>query len=83
VPPYILLFPVTPKNVVLEKKGLRQFLVSAAGHRWWSSFIGLQVILASIACGLSVISDVLSHNMYEFKTVIYLQPFGHWGSHVL
>ena len=53
-----------------EKTALRHFLQSAAGRRWWSSFIGLQVILAGVACGLAVISDVLTHNPLAYIAVI-------------
>jgi hypothetical protein len=45
-------------------------LASGLGPKLWASFIGLQVILACIACGLAVVSEVFSHNLHAYCLVI-------------
>ena len=38
---------------------LTKFLVSKAGDAWWKTFVGMQVILALVACALTVVADIL------------------------
>jgi len=49
---------------------LRHVLASGLGPKLWASFIGLQIILACIACGLSFVSEALSHNLHAYIAVV-------------
>ena len=51
----------SPADVVTEKHGLRAFLITESGKRWWTSFIGLQVLLTLVGLGLSVLADLVQH----------------------
>jgi uncharacterized membrane protein YgcG len=38
---------------------MTKFLVSKAGDAWWKTFVGMQVVLALVACALTVVADIL------------------------
>jgi hypothetical protein len=55
---------------LLTHHGLQSFLISETGRGWWTSFIGLQALLALVGMGLSVVADVVQHESWSWVFIM-------------
>eukprot|EP00042_Codosiga_hollandica_P046386 m.487527 g.487527 ORF g.487527 m.487527 type:complete len:665 (+) comp57225_c0_seq1:169-2163(+) len=66
---------VRPELEKLQAKGFvhgfQGFVISSSGRQWWTSFLGIQVLLTLIGLGLSVTADFLLHSTWAWIFVSF------------